>query len=72
MQIQHFLMPIVDEREGMEGRGVAVSPRAFSGLSLVEGVLSRTVCESSDVIEGVDEAGGGDASCEEGTSCASS
>jgi hypothetical protein len=50
IHIQHFLMPKVEDREGVEGRRCDVCV-GFPSLDEV-GLSNRTVCESSDVIEG--------------------
>jgi hypothetical protein len=55
MHIQHFLTPRVDERGGMDGRGVACSEVELVGACVEEELLSNTVSESSEVIEGEDE-----------------
>ena len=56
MQIQHFLTPNVEDRDGMEGRS-AESAEGVSERSAKAGLSSSTVSESSDVMEGVDDDG---------------
>jgi hypothetical protein len=51
MQIQHFLIPRVEEREGAGGRGCVV-PLGFSSWVEEVGLSRRTVWESSEIMEG--------------------